>query len=159
MVDLSECLHLDLPEVFTFLTNIGRKAEAENTACITAEHLREVLQRLYDWKNNIENFSLPEQILLFAVTKLLALQDQIFSIPVLEVKQFKATLCLRHNIKSPITGTDQFTSLLTLMNKQKCLLVHTTTIILCCPVSFLLPRLEHLLAQTLQPLIKTSQGW
>ena len=159
MVDLSECLHLDLPEVFTFLTNIGRKAEAENTAYITAEHLREVLQRLYDWKNNIENFSLPEQILLFAVTKLLALQDQIFSIPVLEVKQFYATLCLRHNIKSPITGTDQFTSLLTIMNKQKCLLVHTTTIILCCPVSFLQPYLERLLSQTLQPLIKTSQGW
>ena len=154
MVDLCEYLHLDLPTVFTFLVNVGRKAEADNTASITAEHIREVLQHLYDWKNNIEHFYLSEQLLLFAVTNLLALQDQLFSIPILEVKQFYETLCMRHNIQH-LQGKDTFVNLLKVMNKRTCLLVHTTTIILCCPVSVLLPRLEKLLSLTLQPIIKT----
>ena len=154
MVDLSECLHLDLPTIFIFLANVGRKAEAENAESITAEHIREVLQHLYDWKNGIEQFYFSEQLLLFAVTKLLALHDQVFSIPISEVKHFYETLCIRHNIKH-IQGKDTFANLLKMMNKKTCLLVHTTTIILCCPISVLLPRLEKLLSLTLQPIVKT----
>ena len=154
MVDLCECLHWDLPTALTFLANVGRKAEADNTASITAEHLREVLQHLYDWKNNIEHFYLSEQLLLFAVTKLLALQDQFFSISIPEVKQLYETLCMRHNIQH-LQGKDTFTNLLKVMDKKTCLLVHTTTIILCCPVSVLLPRLEKVLSLTLQPILIT----
>ena len=113
-----------------------------------------MLQHLYDWKNGIEQFYLSEQLLLFAVTKLLALHDQVFSIPISEVKHFYETLCIQHNIKH-IQGKDTFANLLKMMNKKTCLLVHTTTIILCCPISVLLPRLEKLLSLTLQPIVKT----
>ena len=156
IVDILDCLKQDIRTGLNFLLNIGRTAEFKDVNVLTAEGIREVLYKMYDWDTEVEFFSLEEQLMLLTVTKLLTMQKNGVAVPITHVKSLYQTLNTTYQAGK--TNTRDFNSILQCMNNKKGILLYNDTIILCCPVNVLLPRLECLFTKQLLILSKDHQG-
>ena len=111
---------------------------------------------MYDWDIEVETFSLEEQFMLLTITKLLATQKNGVAVPITHVKRLYHTLSTTYPARRA-TARD-FDTTLQRMNNKKGILLYQDTVILCCPLNVLLPRLECFLSKQLPLLSKDHQG-
>ena len=148
LVDVLTCLKQDIRTGLNLLLNIGRTAEFKDIDSFTAEDLREVLHKMYDWDMKVEHFPLEEQIILLTLAKLLDVQKELVAASITHVKPLYASLCSEYH--SEKVQAKNFELVLQKMNTRKGILLYCDSIILCYPVNFLFSHLKELSSKYIQ---------